>query len=305
MRVPSLDPSGRPATLSRPILTGILRERMGYDGVVMTDSLTMAAIRDRYGDDRAPVLALKAGADLLADPPDLPAAFRGVMDAVETGEISQKRLDRSVERILRLKDDLGLLDDPFVDVDAVEDALGTADDLDVAQAVGEAAVTVLRDRQRWLPLKKGWDIALTGSRPEGAGTLVRNLLRLGASTTVGWTGNDPGSTATAKAQRLARKADLTIVVARRLGAYPRQRALVARLLASGHRVIVVYAGSPYDAGWFPNAPSQVATYSDVGVSMRGLARVITGEVPATGKLPVRVPRPGGGTLYRFGHGLSR
>ncbi len=73
--------SGRPATLSRPIITGILRERMGYDGVVMTDSLTMAAIRDRYDDGRAPVLALKAGADMLADPPDLPVAFRGVLRA--------------------------------------------------------------------------------------------------------------------------------------------------------------------------------------------------------------------------------
>ncbi len=69
--------------------------------------------------------------------------------------------------------------------------------------------------------------------------------------------------------------------------------------------MVVYAGSPYDAGWFPDAPAQIATYSDVPVSMRGLGRVVAGEVAATGTLPVRVPRFGGGTLYRFGHGLRR
>jgi beta-N-acetylhexosaminidase len=305
VRVPSLDPSGRPATLSRPILTGILRERMGYDGVVMTDSLTMAAVREQFGDDRLPVLALKAGADILADPSDLPVAFRGVIDAVERGEISEKRLDRSVERILRLKERLGLLDDPLVDVGAVDGSLGTPEDVAVAQSVGEAAVTILRDRESWLPLKGRWDVVLTGTRPEGAGALARDLLELGSATTIGWTGDDPGATATAKAERLARENDLTIVITERLGAHPQQRALVQRLLDTGRRVVIVYAGSPYDATWFPTAPAQVATYSDVPVSMRGLARVISGEASATGTLPVRIPKPGGGTLYPFGHGLTR
>ena len=305
VRVPSLDPSGRPATLSRPIITGILRERMGYDGVVMTDSLTMAAIRERYGDGRAPVLALKAGADMLADPPDLPVAFRGVLRAVEKGDLSEQRLDRSVERILRLKERLGLLDDPFVEVEAVTASLGTPEDVDVAQAVGEAAVTILRDRESWLPLKKRWKVALTGARPEGAGSLRRSLRKSGHAVTVAWTGNEPGTTAMAKAQRAARRHDLTIVVTRHLGASPRQRTLVRRLLASGRPVVVVYAGSPYDAAWFPHAPAQIATYADVPVSMRGLGRVIAGEAAATGTLPVRVPRFGGGTLYRFGHGLVR
>ena len=305
VRVPALDPSGRPATLSRPIITGILRERMGYDGVVMTDSLTMAAIRDRYGDERAAVLALKAGADMLADPPDLPVAFRSVLRALEQGELSEERLDRSVERILHLKERLGLLEDPFVDVDAVEASLGTPEDVDVAQAVGEAAVTILRDRESWLPLKKHWQVSLTGARPEGAGSLRRTLRKSGHATTVAWTGNEPGRRAIAKAERVARANDLTIVVTRQLGTYPQQRALVRRLLDTGGRVVIVYTGSPYEAGWFPGAAAQLATYSDVPVAMRGLGRIITGEAAATGRLPVRVPRFGGGTLYRFGHGLSR
>ncbi len=305
VRVPSLDPGGRPATLSRPILTGVLREQLGYDGVVMTDSLTMAAIRDGYGDARAPVLALKAGADILADPPHLPTAFQGVLRAVEAGEISEKRLDRSVERILRLKERLGLLDDPYVDVDAVEAALGTPEDVEVARAVGGSAVTVLRDRQRWLPLEASWDIALTGVRPEGAGALERTLEDTGRKVTTAWTGSDPGAKEARKAQRLADSGDLTIVITEHLGAFPRQRSLVKRLVDSRGRVLVVYAGSPYDAAWFPSAPAQVATYSDVPVSMRGLARAITGNAPVGGSLPVRIPKLGGGTLYPFGHGLAR
>ena len=70
------------------------------------------------------------------------------------------------------------------------------------------------------------------------------------------------------------------------------------------RIIVIFAGSPYDESWFPLADAQVATYSTVPASMFGLARVLGGQSPATGTLPVRVPRVSGGTLYPFGHGLS-
>ena len=175
----------------------------------------------------------------------------------------------------------------------------------MARAVGDAAVTVLRDRRSWLPIKSGWDVALTGVRPEGAAALERTLQGADRSLTTGWTGSDPGSTEISKALKLARAADLTIVITEHLGSFPRQRSLVQRLLDSGQRVVVVYAGSPYEASWFASASAQVATYSDVPVSMRGLARVITGENPATGKLPVRIPKPGGGTLYPFGHGLTR
>ena len=226
------------------------------------------------------------------------------MQAIDRGEIEERRLDRSVERILRLKDRLGLLDDPFVDIDAVDAALGAAGDVEVAQAVGEAAVTVLRDRRSWLPLESDWDVALTGVRPEGAGALERALRERGRGMTIRWTGSDPGSKEIAKARRLARDHDVTIVLTGYLGSFPRQRALVQGLLDTGTRVLVVYAVSPYEAAWFPSAFAQIATYSDVPVSMRGLARVITGEAPARGKLPVRVPKLGGGTLFPFGHGLS-
>jgi len=305
VRVPSLDASGKPATLSRPILNGVLRERLGFDGVIMTDSLTMAGVREGWGDDRVPVLALKAGADVLADPPDLPVAFRSVMKALEEGELTEKRIDRSVERVLRLKERLGLLDDPFVEVDEVEGSLGTEANEKVARAIGDSAVTVLRDRDGWLPLKDRWNVLLTGPRPEGAGALARGLLRSGRTTTIAWTDLDPSDAQITKAVRRARENDVTLVLARGLGASPQQRALVQRLLESGRRVVVVYTGSPYDAMWFPQAQAQIATYSDVPVSMRGLARVVDGTVPAQGTLPVRIPKSGGsGALYPFGHGLT-
>ena len=304
VKVPALDPSERPATLSRPILTGVLRDQLGFEGVVMTDSLTMEGVRTTYGDERVPVLALKAGADILADPPHLPSAYRAVLAAVERGEISDRRLDQSVERILSLKERLGLLEDAMVDVTAVGDLLGTPDDEAVARAVGEAATTVLRDHEDWLPFRDRWQVLVTGLKPEGGGALVNELEQAGHEVTTRWAGVGSGRGKIRRTVRTARAHDVTVVITKHLGVYPAQRELVRRLLDSGSRVIVVFAGSPYDVTWFPGAAAQVATYSTVPASMYGLARVLSGESRATGRLPVRVPRPGGGTLYAYGHGLS-
>ena len=111
--VPALDPSGDPATLSKPIMTGILRNEMGYDGVVITDALDMAGASATYGNDRVPVLALKAGVDMLLMPPEFDVAYNAVLDAVESGELTEERIDTSVRRILTLKHDLGIVDDPL------------------------------------------------------------------------------------------------------------------------------------------------------------------------------------------------
>ena len=100
-------------------MTGILREELGYDGVVITDALDMAGASATYGNDRVPVLALKAGVDMLLMPPEFDVAYNAVLDAVETGELTEERIDTSVRRILTLKHDLGIVDDPYVDPAAV------------------------------------------------------------------------------------------------------------------------------------------------------------------------------------------
>ncbi|KWX11000.1 beta-N-acetylhexosaminidase, partial [Carbonactinospora thermoautotrophica] len=146
--VPALDPAGDPATLSRPILTGLLREHLGYDGVVITDALDMAGVRQKYGDERVPVLAIKAGADMLLMPPDLDIAYRSVLAAVRSGEISQARLDESVLRILRLKAKRGLFADPYVDPGAAPGRVATPRHLAAAQRVADRTVTLIKDDAR-------------------------------------------------------------------------------------------------------------------------------------------------------------
>ena len=118
--VPALDPSGDPATLSKPILTGILREELGYRGVIVTDSLAMQGVRDKYGDGEVAVRAVLAGADTLLMAPDMDAAYTSVLAAVESGRISQKRLDESVARILLMKLKRGILFHPYADASRLD-----------------------------------------------------------------------------------------------------------------------------------------------------------------------------------------
>lgn len=106
---PKLDPSGDPATLSKPILTGLLREKLGFKGVISTDALNMAGARKKYDDGEIAVRAVLAGADLLLMPNDLPKAYKAVLAAVKSGRISRERLDQSVTRLLTLKQNRGLL----------------------------------------------------------------------------------------------------------------------------------------------------------------------------------------------------
>jgi beta-N-acetylhexosaminidase len=108
--VPAVDDSGDPATASPKILTGVLRDRLGFDGVVVTDALDMAGARQRFPGGEASVRALAAGADQLLMPADLPEAVEAVTAAVRDGRVPAARLDAAVRRVLLLKERLGLLD---------------------------------------------------------------------------------------------------------------------------------------------------------------------------------------------------
>ncbi|GAA2893267.1 hypothetical protein GCM10010517_57770 [Streptosporangium fragile] len=138
--MPKLDPSGDPATLSKPILTGLLREELGFDGVVSTDALDMAGVRKKYGDGEVAVRAIRAGADLLLMPPDYREAYRAVLAAVESGKISEDRLDQSVRRLLKLKAARGLLEKaPVVDPAEAERVLRSAEHRALARLINSRA----------------------------------------------------------------------------------------------------------------------------------------------------------------------
>lgn len=138
--MPKLDPSGDPATLSKPILTGLLREKLGFDGVISTDALDMAGVRKKYRDGEVAVRAIQAGVDLLLMPPDYREARRALLAAVASGKISEARLDQSVRRLLTLKAARGLLEEaPVADPAKAERVLRSAEHFKVARLITSRA----------------------------------------------------------------------------------------------------------------------------------------------------------------------
>ncbi len=314
--VPALDPSGDPATLSRPILTGILRERLGYDGVVVTDSLGMAGVRTKYGDDRVPVLALKAGVDQLLNPPEPAVAWNAVLQAVRGGELTEARLDESILRVLRLKSKLGLLKDPYVTRRGVDRTVGIPAHLKAADRIAERTTTLLVNSGRLLPLSRRTHqkVLVVGADPASpSGTtgppttvLADALTELGFTATALSTGTAPSASAIAKAVAAAQDADAVLVGTYNVTAASSQRTLVGQLLATGRPVIALAIRNPYDVAQLPAVKAYLAAYSWTDVELRAAVRVLAGRADPTGRLPVPVQHADdpAQVLYSVGHGLT-
>jgi len=311
--VPALDPSGDPATLSKPILTGILRQELGFRGVITTDSLAMQGVREKYGDGEVAVRAVLAGADSLMMAPDMDAAYGSVLSAVQSGRISQRRLDESVARILLLKLRRGILTHPYTDASRLDRVVGTPEHLAAADAITNRTTTVLRNDDATLPLRApASKVLVTGYGATTTATLADALTRRGSTVTRRETGAAPSDAAIADA--VARAAGQDAVVVTPMKAWDTsvtdpaggQQRLVKALVATGTPVIVVAVRDPYDIAYLPGVRTYLATYSYSPVAIEAAARVITGEVGPTGTLPVDVPVAGAPSqvLFPFGSGLT-
>jgi beta-N-acetylhexosaminidase len=320
IRLPALDPTeGLPATLSRPVLTGLLRQDLGFDGLVFTDSMSMGAIVKGFPVDRAAAMAIGAGADVVLDPPDAEAAVRGIREAVERSEISREQVDRSVARVLRAKARLGLHRVRTVDVEAVPSGLGGRAREAVANEVAAKAVTLLKDDRGQVPLRL----------PQGARVLVLSVIDYAS----GWREGAPGRvfipelkkrfgsvTAVEVSDRTtAGEMDLLRALAKghdavvaatyvriasgsgRMGLAPAQMALLEQLAADAKRPFAVAAfGSPYVGELAPKLPAILLAYDWGDAPEAAVVRALCGEAPIGGKLPVTIPG-----LFPAGHGLER
>ncbi|MET7512927.1 glycoside hydrolase family 3 protein [Streptomyces sp. NPDC005480] len=314
--VPDLDGSGDPATLSHPIMTGILREELGFEGLIVTDSLGMQGVRDKYGDDRVPVLALKAGVDQLLNPPSLEVSWNAVLDAVKNGELTEARLDESILRVLRLKEKLGLFDEPYVTGRGVDETVGTREHLAAADRIAEATTTLLLNKNGLLPLSRRThrNILVVGADPASPSgttgppttTLGQALTELGFTATVLSTGTAPNQAKIDEAVAAAKGKDAVLVGTYNVAAGSAQQRLVNALAATGVPVVAVAIRNPYDIAQVPGVGASLAAYSWTDVELRAAVRVIAGRARPRGKLPVPVQRADDATqvLYPIGYGLS-
>jgi beta-N-acetylhexosaminidase len=154
--VPALEPDpNRVATTSMAIVDGLLKEEMGFKGIVVTDALDMAGLTRIYAQDigRAAVESFKAGNDVLIIPADLDASYRSILQAVQSGEVSRPRLDQSVRKILELKASLGLNKARLVDLSRLSDQIARPGNVAVGQRVADEAITLVRDNGKVIPLQ--------------------------------------------------------------------------------------------------------------------------------------------------------
>jgi beta-N-acetylhexosaminidase len=327
--LPALDPAvlhggrqprdlGTPATLSRPILTGLLRDELKFDGLIYTDSMSMHAISENIPADQAAAKAIQAGADQVLHSPDDDAAFRGIKAAVAAGEISEEQITRSVARVLTAKARLGLHSSRGVDLAAIDTKLGTRDHQHVADEISLRALTLIKDERDQVPL----------SASRGANVLYLSVIDYAS----GWREGAPSRTFLPELKKrwpnvtaielsdrttadefdlvrtMARRADAIVAstfvriasYSGRMDLSASQLALLESLAGLNKPFVAVLFGNPYTATFLHKLPALLLTYEEFDGMESAAVRALAGEAPISGKLPVSLPE-----MFPIGHGLER
>ncbi len=281
---PALDPA-RPATLSPQILTTLLRDELRFDGVTFTDSMAMRAITDRWPRGTAAVAALQAGNDIVlaCGRPDAQwAAIEAARRAFEDGALDPAALRASGDRISRMKT-------RYAAVGVAESAPGVTAHRQQAQEIADRAVTLVQSRANRIPLPSG-RTAVLHVGDEAWSTSVPQLGRALAELM-------PNVTIAANAgEVLNRTWDNVVVVSLSWHSYQGVHTIRSLQQQFGERLVVVGAGNPYELGRMADIGTYLAAYGPDPASMRAAAKVLSGKLHPTGRLPVSLPG-----LYPRGH----
>ena len=299
-----------PATLSRRIVTGLLREELGFDGLIVTDALNMAGVATHAEAPELVLRAVEAGADVLLQPVGTEVAVDAIVEAMARGRISRSRVDASVRRILLAKTKLGLHERaaPF-DTSADARARHAA----LAREIAGRAVTLVRDRGSQLPIRRGATALVIAYSDHGmtggtASALVSELNAAGVRTSLVRLGTRSSAAQHRAALSRARRHEGPVILASftqvapwrgRIGLPARARATFAAVAAARSPIHLSF-GDPYVIGTLPQVPTYLAAWSDAAVMQRAAARAIVGDAAVTGRLPVRLSAE-----YPAGHGLQR
>ena len=328
--VPALDSNPNAvATISPAIVTGLLRQQLGFPGIIITDALDMAGLTRLYAADlsREAVDAFKAGNDMLLIPPDLDAADRAMVAAVRSGEIPAARLDQSVLKILKRKASLGLQKARLVDIALLDREVGSPEHMAEGQKIADDAVTLVRQNGTTLPLKP------RGTNPTGLpyqnNVPVRNQLvmvvfsddvRLEAGralerqiesrvpdANVIYTDPELAAVMASNILKAVQEADKVVVAVyaspsagktvktstgvRNTVSLPEESAdLLHQILkAAAQKSVLLAMGNPYLAKDFPEVQNYLCTFSAAQVSELSAAKALFGEMEIHGHLPVTIP----------------
>lgn len=330
--------SSTPATLAPRIMTQLLRQELGFRGLLVTDAMDMNGVLANVKPGRAGQVlggqygtintiglgeackrAIEAGADVLLMPSDVPAAIDAVVAGVQEGRFTAARVDSSVRRILALKERVGLNRRRLVDLDSVRSVVGDSNNLNVARRAAEQSITLAKDSLHLVPLTRGngaatkiLSITLASRSDLGAGvTFVTELRRaLGAGIRVRSEYVNPDDPGTNYARLLAAadSVDLVLVSSYLAPSYSASTATAAapvieflrNVARQRTRTILVNFGNPYLYQQLPQIGTYLIAWGGFPLSQRAAAEALAGINPISGRLPITIP-----PSLRFGAGEMR
>lgn len=338
---PALEPDpNKVGTTSPAIVTDLLKNQLGFKGLVVTDAIDMAGVTRLYASNigRAAVDAFKAGNDLLLIPADLDASYKAMLEAVHSGEIPQQRIDGSVLKLLKAKASLGLHKARLVDIQNIPRVVAQPPNVAAGQQAADDAVTLVRDNSNLLPLKPSGTVSsglpyqaaeevhnrvvaviLSEDLHSDAGrALARQLRTRVPDANVIYV--DP-RTAAATQDSILRAADEAQAVIAAVFVIPTAGKViqgpngvsnsVALADASGNllenllnraagKTVVLAMGNPYVGSDFPSIQNYICTFSNATVSEVSAIKAVFGEIPIRGHLPVTIPN-----IAQRGAGIER
>jgi beta-N-acetylhexosaminidase len=300
--MPALDSSNVPGTLSRKVLTTLLRGELGFKGIIISDAMDMRGVLDQYGSDEAAKRAIAAGIDVLIQPLDVSQTIDAVVAGVREGRYTEARLDSSVRRVVETKRRLGLAQRKLVDLNALRFLVGDSSNLQIARRVAEKSITLVRDSLRQVPIAPGTakvlSITLARRADLGAGNAFNAELRAGLpNLRTEFMATEDAPLNFPRLIAAADSADVTIV-----GSYVGQNwdavtasapqafaSFVQTLVQRGRKPIVVAFGNPYLLQQLPSIGTYLVAWGGFPVSQTAAARALLGSSAISGHLPISIP----------------
>jgi beta-N-acetylhexosaminidase len=311
LRVPALEPERIPASLSKNIITDLLKEELGFRGLIVTDAMNMNAITRYFPVAQASVMAVKAGNDIVLMPPDENIAITAISDAVHSGEIPIERINESVRKILAAKIWVGVDKEKETDISRIPSFVGSRENVFLAREIAEKSITLIRNDDNLIPVspEKYYTTGIISfSEGNYSGAYFNELV----SEEFGYIKNISLNRKSTekdykKALDIAKSSDIIIMPSYvKVRAYQgtvkmseKQTRFIKSVLKLNKPSIVVSFGNPYLLSLFPEAKTYLTSYGDAAVSQKAVIRAITGRTDITGKLPISIP----GTDYKKGDGI--
>ncbi|MEL6251613.1 MAG: glycoside hydrolase family 3 N-terminal domain-containing protein [Bacteroidota bacterium] len=294
--IPSLDTTKNVgASLSPKIINGLLREKMGYDGLIFTDALNMKGVTKYYPSGEVSLKALMAGNDFLLSPVDVPKAIRTIGIAVSSGKITEAELDIHVARILKAKKELGLTKaKPISRKNLIED-LNSSEAKILRKKLYEAAITIARNEGGVLPLQRleGKKIAyvqIGGKRGNSFDSGLKKYAEISPYYI-------SSAASAAEQQRLLNVLEEfnTVIIgvrnmnqraSRNFGISRGAGDLVREIANSGKTSVVTVFGNPYSLKNFGSENATVVAYEETTETGQAAAAAIFGGIKVSGRLPI-------------------